>query len=299
MTPLFRRRSPEAKRICNTLAILFCGLQLLSCAAKKRSFETSPTAPAPMANKTSAAKDPTSAASAVPAISAAAGESEPDADAELEAEFEDEFGDEFKTVSVADPLEPFNRAMFHFNDKLYFWLLKPVARGYRVVVPSLVRVGLKNFFTNLTAPVRFANCLLQGKLEAAEIELGRFVFNTTAGVLGFGNPSRHYPKLQPVDQEDFGQTLGLYGIGNGIYIVWPIFGPSTLRDTVGLVGDGFLTPTTYVEPFAAAAAIRGTETINDTSFRIGDYETLKEAALDPYTAMRDGYVQGRNTKISE
>jgi phospholipid-binding lipoprotein MlaA len=212
----------------------------------------------------------------------------------------DMFGDEFEEdkVQVADPLSFWNRAMFHFNDKFYFWVLKPVARGYRALVPRTARIGVKNFFTNLTTPIRVVNCILQCKLEAATCELGRFLVNSTVGVLGFGNPAKKYPKLNP-GEEDLGQTLGVYGIGNGCYLVWPFLGPSTLRDSVGLVGDTFLNPFSYVEPVEAAVGIKGYQTVNDTSLKIGDYESLKKAAINPYEAIRDAYIQHRNSKVKE
>jgi phospholipid-binding lipoprotein MlaA len=197
---------------------------------------------------------------------------------------------------VADPLEPFNRAMFVFNDKLYFWVLKPVAQGYRAVVPRPARTGVRNFFTNIGAPVRIVNNILQGKGQAAEAELARFLYNTTVGVLGFGNPARHNPGLNP-DSADLGQTLGRYGIGDGFYIVWPVLGPSTLRDSVGRFGDGWLYPSNYIEPVEGAVAAYALDSINATSFRIGDYESLKAAALDPYQSLRDAYIQLRQAKI--
>jgi len=212
----------------------------------------------------------------------------------------DEFDDEFEEikVKVSDPLEFWNRAMFHFNDKLYFWILKPLARGYRAVIPKPARVCVKNFFHNLTTPIRMVNCLLQGKVGAAGGELGRFIVNSTVGVLGFGNPARHFPKLNP-REEDLGQTLGTYGIGNGPYIVWPILGPSTLRDSIGLAGDWFLNPVSYVEPTEASLEIKGYEIVNNTSLRIGEYESIKKASLEPYVAIRDGYIQYRRKKVEE
>lgn len=201
-------------------------------------------------------------------------------------------------ATVSDPLVSWNRLMFHFNDKLYFWVLKPVAKGYRAVFPAPVRTGVKNFFFNITTPIRFASCLLQGKLGPAGRELGRFFINSTIGVLGFGNPARDFPKFNP-PQEDLGQTLGVYGLGNGLYIVWPVLGPSTLRDSVGMVGDYFLDPVNYVTPWWDSAAIDGVDTINSTSFRIGDYEALKSAALDPYEALRDAYIQNRQTLVRQ
>ncbi|RZB37201.1 MAG: phospholipid-binding lipoprotein MlaA [Desulfobacteraceae bacterium Eth-SRB2] len=214
---------------------------------------------------------------------------------------EDFFEDEFEEdeVQVADPLSPWNRAMFHFNDKLYFWALKPLARGYKAIAPDFVRTGVKNFFRNIATPIRLVNCILQAKGNAAAVEFSRFVVNTTIGVLGFGSPADKYPRLIPPDSEDLGQTLGNYGIGNGIYIVWPIFGPSTLRDSIGRAGDFFLDPVSYVEPAEASVGIRAFDTVNNTSFRIGDYETLKKSAIDPYTALRDIYLQIRENKIKE
>jgi phospholipid-binding lipoprotein MlaA len=214
---------------------------------------------------------------------------------------EDFFEEEFEEdkVEVADPISPLNRAMFHFNDKLYFWALKPLARGYKAVTPYFIRTGVKNFFINLTTPIRLVNCILQAKGEAAAVELTRFVINTTVGVLGFGSPADKYPQLIPSDSEDLGQTLGKYGIGNGFYLVWPILGPSTLRDSIGRLGDFFLDPVSYVEPTEASIGIRAFDTVNNTSFRIGDYESLKKSAIDPYTALRNIYLQVREKKIKE
>jgi len=199
---------------------------------------------------------------------------------------------------VADPFEQWNRAMFLFNDKLYFWLLKPVSKGYKAVVPTPVRRGVRNFFHNITAPVRMVSALLQGKGRAASAELTGFLINSTVGVLGFGDPAKRWPELSP-SEEDLGQTLATYGIGNGFYIVWPILGPSTLRDSVGMVGDWFLDPVWYVEPFEAYLPLWAVDNVNDTSFRIGDYESLKEAAIDPYIAIRNVYIQNRKKKVGE
>jgi len=205
---------------------------------------------------------------------------------------------EEEVVHVADPLSPWNRAMFHFNDKLYFWLLKPLSRGYRAVIPTPVRGGVKNFFRNITMPIRMVSCLLQGKGRAASAELSRFLINSTVGVLGFGNPARRWPELNP-SEEDLGQTLGSYGIGNGFYIVWPFLGPSTLRDSIGMVGDWFLDPVSYVESTETYVGVWTFENVNETSFKIGDYESLKEAAIDPYVAFRNAYIQYRKKKVEE
>jgi len=124
------------------------------------------------------------------------------------------------------------------------------------------------------------------------------LINSTVGVLGFGDPAKRWPELSP-SEEDLGQTLATYGIGDGFYIVWPILGPSTLRDSVGMVGDWFLDPTFYVEPLEAYLAVWTVENVNETSFRIGDYESFKEAAIDPYIALRHAYIQNRKKKVEE
>lgn len=227
--------------------------------------------------------------------------------------FDDAPGDPFEVTddplqAVADPIAGFNRAMFVFNDKLYFWALKPISLGYRAVVPTPIRISVKNFFYNLLAPVRLVNCLLQGKGHAAGGEFSRFMVNTTVGMLGFLDPAEPFPEMNP-PEEDFGQTLGYHSVGNGFYIVWPLLGPSTLRDSVGLVGDWVLNPFSFMQLINVDAgaltssttnvATYGLRTVNDTSFRIGDYEALKNAALDPYEAFRNAYIQNRNSKIAQ
>ena len=215
-------------------------------------------------------------------------------------EFLDEFESEFeeKAVTVADPLSFWNRAMFHFNDKLYFWFLKPVAKGYKVVIPGVVRTGVRNFFSNIYTPIRLTSCVLQGKVKAGGTEFVRFVVNSTIGIAGVADPAKKYLKLD-ISDEDFGQTLGAYGIGNGFYLVWPLLGPSTLRDSVGMVGDRFLNPITYVKPVEASVAIWSFDKINETSLHIGDYESIKEAAVEPYEAFRDAYIQYRTNKVKQ
>lgn len=201
-------------------------------------------------------------------------------------------------VKIADPLESWNRLMFHVNDGLYFWVVKPVAQVYTDVAPEPVRIGISNFFQNLTTPIRFVNCLLQGKGDSAGTEFNRFVINTTAGVLGFGDPARDKHGLEPAE-EDLGQTLAVAGFDNGFYIVWPLLGPSTARDSVGKVGDMFLNPIFYVEHTETAISISAVKFTNESSFHIGEYEVFKSESLDPYVAMRDIYIQYRNKKIQE
>jgi len=201
-------------------------------------------------------------------------------------------------VEVADPLEGLNRIMFGINDILYFWVAKPVTQVYKGVVPEPVRISVDNFFHNLTTPIRFVNCHLQGKVYSADIELKRFLINTTSGILGFGDPARDKKGLEPVE-EDLGQTLAVHGFGNGFYMVLPLLGPSTLRDSLGLVGDQFLNPVRYVEPWEVSIGISGARAVNEDSFHIGEYETFKSSAIDPYVAMRQAYIQYRTKQIKE
>ena len=201
-------------------------------------------------------------------------------------------------TTIADPIEPWNRAMFQFNDKLYFWVLKPVARGYNKVVPEPVRVSVRNFFRNVTMPIRFVNCLLQGKLVGAGTELTRFVLNTTVGLAGFFDVAKSRFELN-ARNEDFGQTLGFYGMGGLMYIVWPFLGPSNVRDTIGFAGDTFLDPVNYLDPFEAAFGVQAYERINSTSLELGTYEDMKKSSLEPYIAVRDAYIQYRKGQIKK
>lgn len=212
---------------------------------------------------------------------------------------EDEFFDDYDDLwgpadTIRDPLEPMNRAFFHFNDKLYFWFMKPVAQGYRAVVPKPARVGVSNFFYNLAGPIRLVNCLLQGKGEEAGYEFVRLVVNTTLGLGGFLDVATHI-EVEKYN-EDLGQTLGVYGFGPSFYIHWPFLGPSSARDTVGLAGDSFLNPLSYLA-LQYNAGMRACDQINDTSFTIGSYEDLKRSAIDPYVAIRDAYFQYREDMI--
>ncbi|HSQ16047.1 MAG TPA: VacJ family lipoprotein [Candidatus Binatia bacterium] len=195
-------------------------------------------------------------------------------------------------VRVADPIEPVNRALFVFNDRLYFWLLKPVARGYAFVIPEPAHIGIRNALTNVVMPVRLVNSLLQGKGRGAGRELARFTINTTIGMGGLFDTAKNDWGI-PASEEDTGQTLGVYGLGHGAYLVLPFFGPSSLRDAAGLGGDTFLNPLWYLVDFQTGVAIRAGQAVNSTSLRIGEYEDIKAAAIDPYLAVRDGYVQYR------
>ncbi|MFQ5428566.1 MAG: VacJ family lipoprotein [Thermodesulfobacteriota bacterium] len=217
-------------------------------------------------------------------------------------EDDDEFEglEETEGQAVSDPLEGFNRAMFVVNDKLYFWVLRPVALGYSKVVPEPGRVAMRRFFENAFMPVRFANNVLQFKLKSAGIELARFVINSTIGVAGFMDPAKTHWNLA-MQEEDFGQTLGYYGFGPGAYLNLPFFGPSNIRDALGMVADIFVSPTTYVLPNDREIVI-GIDLyrrINEASLEIGLYEDIKRDALDPYIFIRNAYQQHRESLIKK
>lgn len=216
---------------------------------------------------------------------------------------ETEFGleNEFAATGaepVSDPLYGYNRFMTRVNDKVYFWVLKPVAQGYRAVAPEPMRLAVGRFFRNLLMPVRFTNNLLQLKPGQAGTELARFALNTTVGVLGFGDPATSRFGLQAYP-EDFGQTLGYYGVGSGFHIVLPLLGPSNLRDALGLIPDHFLNPVNCIDDSQTRLAIRIYDRVNFTSLHIGEYESLKRDAVELYPFLRDTYEQRRSRLIEE
>ena len=203
--------------------------------------------------------------------------------------------------TIADPFEPINRAFFHFNDKLYFWVFKPIATGYKAVIPEDGRIGVRNFFSNLTTPVRLVNCLLQANPKCAGTETLRFLVNTTIGVAGLFDPAKKRFNLEKQDK-DFGQTLGIWGMGPVFYIDLPILGPSSLRDGLGYAVDVSLNPQTYLAAYSVIAGFVNTggwvlDKVNEASLTLGKYENLKKAALDPYIALREAYSQYRQNKI--
>lgn len=197
---------------------------------------------------------------------------------------------------LADPIEPWNRVIFTLNDRLYLWVMKPAAKVYNTFIPEWGRIRVRNVVHNVATPIRFVNSVLQLKLHAAIAELGRCAANTVGGLGGMFEVVKDNPRIGTSDR-DFGQTLGKYGIPNGFYIIWPFFGPSSLRDSVGLAGDYFLTPENYITPFIDSLGVEVYEQVNDVSLKIGEYEDFKESAIDPYIAMKDAYYQYRKSKV--
>ncbi len=209
----------------------------------------------------------------------------------------DDWEDLDEAVSVWDPFESFNRYMFIFNDRLYFWGLKPVATAYTWVMPEPLRVGINNGWFNLSTPIRFANCLMQLKFKEAGIEVARFFINTIMGIGGIGDPAERMFGLHRVN-EDLGQTLATWGIGFGPYLVLPLLGPSCPRDAVGMLGDSYLYPLNYyIGKVWQGAAMRVGKEINLRSLQLGEYEDFKASSLDPYVAVRSAYYQYRRSAV--
>jgi len=220
-------------------------------------------------------------------------------------------GDEY------DPWEPVNANIFEFNLKVDRFVLKPVAKGYDFILPDLVQVGVSNIFSNLRFAPRFLNNVFQGKLKGAGIEVGRFLINSTVGLAGFFDLATKVDLVTP--EEDFGQTLGFYGVKPGPYLVLPLLQPFTVRDFAGYVGDVFLNPINWLVapiievndvPSVIAHKNRTTSSIIQFGARVGEivnersrnlqkFQGVEEATLDLYTAVRNAYLQKRAQAVRE
>jgi phospholipid-binding lipoprotein MlaA len=216
--------------------------------------------------------------------------------------------DEFANgPKVNDPFIRFNRTIFAFNDTLTTHALRPVAHGYAKIVPRPVRNGITNAFDNAQFPVRFVNCVLQGKLQRSAQETGKFIVNSVAGFGGLMRVSDHVTSLANVPAEDFGLTLGVWGIPAGPYLVVPLLGPSGCRDLVGFAGDYVMYPLNWhavgiyhrLISDTINGALSGTRTVNGLPKSVQDYDQMKAAAVDPYIAVRDAYTSNRAARIKK
>ncbi|MCC6067611.1 VacJ family lipoprotein [Ferrovum sp. PN-J185] len=195
-----------------------------------------------------------------------------------------------------DPLQSYNRSMYKFNEGLDSYVIKPVAQGYKTVTPGFFRDGISNFFSNIGDITVFLNDLLQGKITQGGQDAGRFVVNTTVGLLGFIDVAKHIGLEK--HNEDFGQTLAVWGWDESPYLVLPILGPSTIRDGLGLAAA-------YPFSFYANSHANNThlteigalEVVNTRAGLLAATNVLQTAALDPYTFMRDAYLQRRKNLI--
>ncbi|MGR3178450.1 MAG: MlaA family lipoprotein [Candidatus Anammoxibacter sp.] len=205
------------------------------------------------------------------------------------------------SVIIKDSMPSFNRSMFSFNDKLYYHVVKPGNKGYNYIVPKAARKSIRKMFDNILFPGRFLNCIFQGKFKGAGTEMARFILNTSIGLVGMFDPADKLFNLQMQD-EDFGQTLAKYGMKNGTFITWPGLGPSSVRDTIGFIGDIAMNPLTFVSLFVTPFASLGRpyDTFNDFALDEGAmYESIVESSVDPYIAIQHAYVQNRQKKIEE
>ena len=221
-----------------------------------------------------------------------------------------DFDSEFSTnkKEIFDPLSGYNRIMTTFNDKVFINILNPISKGYAYIIHEDIRIGIDNFFENIMFPVRFTNNLLQLKFQNSTEEVERFIVNTLWGIAGFMDPATKELDIK-AHKEDFGQTLGFYGVGEGFHIVLPFLGPSNVRDIAGIVTDSYVSPLStsgdkyaqYKIPntFLEQVGIKTFDVINSNSLKLGQYESLKKDALDLYPFLRDIYTQARKKQIEE
>jgi phospholipid-binding lipoprotein MlaA len=194
-----------------------------------------------------------------------------------------------------DPLEPLNRGIYTFNDGVDSLLIRPAASFYSQIVPEWIRTGVGNFFSNINDVIVVVNDLLQLKMAQAGSDVGRLAINTTVGVLGLFDFATGWGFEK--HDEDFGQTLGYWGIGDGPYILLPILGPSSLRDTVGWVGDFYTWPITYVEDDSTRNILIAARVVSGRADLLAASSILETAALDRYAFVRDAYLQRRRNLV--
>ena len=195
----------------------------------------------------------------------------------------------------ADPLEGLNRTTFKVNETVDDYVLKPVAKGYQAVTPSFVRSGVSNAFSNIGDVGTSVNNLLQGKPGNAISDVGRFLVNSTLGVLGLFDVAS--PMGLEKHEEDFGQTLGRWGVESGPYLVLPILGPSTLRDAAAKPADGYTGYTRYIRHVPTRNSTQALDIVNFRADLLNTTSTLDEASLDKYQFIRDAYLQRRLNQV--
>jgi phospholipid-binding lipoprotein MlaA len=195
----------------------------------------------------------------------------------------------------ADPLEGFNRVMYRFNDGLDRVLIKPLAEGYEAIMPAPLNRGVTNFFNNIDDIASAANNLLQLKFGRAASDVGRVAVNTTVGLVGLVDVASNLDL--PKYDEDFGQTLGVWGVEPGPFIVLPVLGPTTARDGVGMVADWYFDPFISLRDETVRWSVKGLELIDTRADLLGASRVFDQAALDPYAFMRDAYLQRRRSQV--
>lgn len=194
-----------------------------------------------------------------------------------------------------DPLEAWNRKVYGFNDGLDRRVVKPAAQAYQAVTPDFVRIGVSNFFGNFKEMWSTTNLFLQGRFGDGTLGVLRVGMNTTlglGGILDVATPMRLYKS-----NEDFGQTLGVWGMGPGAYIVWPLLGPSTFRDSLGMPGEMYFSPTALTDNSAAINSMRVVNILNTRANFLGATGLLDDVALDQYAFLRDAFLQRRQNLV--
>ncbi len=198
---------------------------------------------------------------------------------------------------AVDPWEGMNRGIFGFNEGFDRWVAEPIAKGADFITPDPVERAIQKFFDNTLFPMRFVNDLLQAKPVAAAEDLGRFVVNTTVGLAGFFDPASKIGLEGHT--EDFGQTLGYWGIPPGPYLVLPFIGPSSPRGGVGLIADSAARVYPFFVPMWISAAITGTDLVNRRSLALESIAAERESALDYYVAVRNAYTSYRENQVRD
>ena len=197
-----------------------------------------------------------------------------------------------------EPWEPFNEKMFSFNYKLDRYIIKPVAKVYNEIVLDGEKQAIHNAYDNVAMPRRFINSLLQGKFKGASREIARFLINSTLGVGGLADVAKYQFHLERSD-EDTGQTFGYYGVGPGPYLVLPFSSPLTVRDAIGYVFDLAMDPLTYVLTVIPSVGKKTEDIINDRAINLDTFQSVEEATLDLYSAVRNAYLTRRKQQIAE
>jgi phospholipid-binding lipoprotein MlaA len=243
-----------------------------------------------------ASSDPVAAmiASAAPEVDHSASEpirvaqAQPSAEEKVEGEGDEEY----------DPLEKFNEVMFEVNRNLDRFVLKPIATVYSWVVPEPIEILIANGFDNIAFVPRAGNSLLQGKWGGATREVARFLINSTLGIGGLFDAAKYWGIEK--SREDFGQTLGVWGLGPGPYLVLPLLEPMTIRDGIGRGVDALMNPLTWVGPsIYIGLAMKAAEMINDRALNLELFQGLEESVIDLYSAVRNGYLRRREQMIKE
>ena len=289
---LMARPGTAGRRMARSVAclLMLLSLVLLCSQAQAKPYYTQELRPEPQAHSPSALYDAESPSLPAGAITVR----------QEDAAFSDDLDsyDDAPVSSIADPLEPWNRFWFAFNDIFYLYIADPVYSFYETITPVQFRRGMSNLYRHVLFPTRFVNCLLQFRFKEAGVEFGRFIINTVAG-FGVVDVAKHKKTIVPVDPsgEDFGQTLGRWGIGHGCYLVLPFLGPSSLRDGIGRIGDCFTDPMFYVYPWELAASSELWLRFHTLDELLPTYISLRNAAVDPYISMREAYVSYRRQQV--